>query len=221
MIGKNLSSPKEIDQFLQQVKTQPKTGHGRIVFGLDATFSRQPTWDRACQVQGEMFQATHALGPLSIQLVFYRGFNECKASSWITTSDRLRQLMSGVTCLGGLTQIHKILAHIRRQSRDTKINAAIFIGDALEENGEALCHQAGQLGLLNIPLFIFQEGANSYATSCFQQMAKLSGGVHCFFDSDSPEYLKTLLGAVATYALAGPQAVQAYNPQLFLAFQKS
>ena len=59
-------------------------GRGRLIFALDATASREPTWDRACRIQGEMFEATAALGGLEIQLVFYRGFSECKASRWMT-----------------------------------------------------------------------------------------------------------------------------------------
>ena len=45
-------------------------GRGRLIFALDATASREPTWDRACRIQGEMFEATAALGGLDIQLVF-------------------------------------------------------------------------------------------------------------------------------------------------------
>jgi len=35
-------------------------------------------WDQACRLQGEMFEATTAMGGLDVQLVFYRGFDECR-----------------------------------------------------------------------------------------------------------------------------------------------
>src|SRR5579864_1892099 len=78
----------EIEAFLKQVAAMPvvKPGgaRGRLIFALDATASRQPSWDNACRLQGEMFEATAALGGLDVQLVFYRGFRECKASRWLT-----------------------------------------------------------------------------------------------------------------------------------------
>ncbi|HEV7994737.1 MAG TPA: VWA domain-containing protein, partial [Stellaceae bacterium] len=66
----------EVADFLDQLKRMPARpggGRGRLIFALDATASREPTWDRACRIQGEMFEATAALGGLEIQLVFYRG----------------------------------------------------------------------------------------------------------------------------------------------------
>ena len=78
----------DVDAFLQQLRATPapRTGgeRSRLIFALDATASRGPTWDRACRIQGEMFEATAGLGGLEIQLVFYRGFAECKASRWMT-----------------------------------------------------------------------------------------------------------------------------------------
>ena len=102
------ASPRvEIDRFLDQVKElgpAVKTGRrGRLIFALDATMSRQPTWDQACSLQAEMFREAAAVGGLDIQLVYYRGFGECRASSWIGDSDRLGALMSGIDCRGGQT----------------------------------------------------------------------------------------------------------------------
>src|SRR5215469_17568029 len=91
------SKQAEVEAFLRQVAAmpavKPAAGRGRLVFALDATASRQPTWDRACQIQGEMFQATESLGGLEIQLVFYRGLGECKASRWLA---RARDLLAAM-----------------------------------------------------------------------------------------------------------------------------
>ena len=44
----------EVDAFLAKMtdlSTQPAANGGRLIFALDATASRQPTWDTACQLQ--------------------------------------------------------------------------------------------------------------------------------------------------------------------------
>src|SRR6185436_4713534 len=78
---------------------------GRLVFALDATMSRQPTWDMACALQADMFRETAALGSLDIRLVYYRGHGECRASAWISDSAQLARLMGKIDCRGGNTQI--------------------------------------------------------------------------------------------------------------------
>ena len=74
------SSDTEVAEFVRKVRslsaTTPNRTGGRLIFALDATASRQPTWDQACQLQGEMFVETAAIGGLNIQLVWYRGFGE-------------------------------------------------------------------------------------------------------------------------------------------------
>src|SRR4051812_30003937 len=86
---------------------------GRLIFTLDATMSRQPTWDMACALQADMFRETAALGSLDIRLVYYRGYNECRSTGWISDSARLATLMSKIDCRGGDTQIGKVLSAAR------------------------------------------------------------------------------------------------------------
>src|SRR6266849_10908447 len=146
------ASPRsEIDAFLAQVRTlAPRTEsgkRGRLVFALDATMSRQPTWDTACRLQADMFREAAAIGGLDIQLVYYRGLAECRASSWIAEPDRLGAVMSGIDCRGGYTQIAKVLAHACRENDRRKVAVLVFIGDAMEESLDELCARAGELGL--------------------------------------------------------------------------
>src|SRR6201996_7333440 len=107
----------EIDAFLNRVDALgpavPTGKRGRLIFALDATMSRQPTWDTACRLQADMFREAAAAGGLDIQLIYYRGLAECKASSWIAEPARLGTLMSRIDCRGGHTQISKVLAHAR------------------------------------------------------------------------------------------------------------
>ena len=159
--GKTLPSERhsaEIADFLDKLKAAPPQsggGRGRLIFALDATASREPTWDRACRIQGEMFEATAALGGLEIQLVFYRGFAECKASRWVTSAAELHRIMSRVHCVGGETQIERVLDHAMIEARKGRVNALVFVGDAVEENPDRLCGRAGELGLLGVPVFVF------------------------------------------------------------------
>ena len=51
--------------------------------------SRQPTWDTACTLQADMFREAAAIGGLDIQLVYFRGLGECRASGWVADSERL------------------------------------------------------------------------------------------------------------------------------------
>jgi hypothetical protein len=208
-------SGAEIDRFLDQLESpapRPSIATARLIFALDATASREGTWDQACKLQGEMFEATAGLaGPgLEIQLVFYRGFNECKASRWVATASELHLLMRSVSCVGGHTQIGRVLEHAIRETRAHKIGALVFVGDAMEEKVDDLCRLAGELGKLEVPVFMFHEGHEPTAALAFKQIASLSGGAYVPFDLTSAERLKILLGAVAVYAAGGYEALESY-----------
>src|SRR4051794_31621514 len=142
---------------------------GRLIFALDATASRKPPWDHACRIQGEMFEATVALGGLNLQLVYYRGFNECKASRWLTTAADLHRVMRSVSCVGGETQIGRVLEHAIREAEKTPVGALVFIGDAMEEKPSRLCRLADRLGSLNVPIFVFHEGHDPEAEDTFRR----------------------------------------------------
>jgi hypothetical protein len=204
------ASSQDIDRFLQQsrnisefVAKQP-----RLLFAIDATASRQPTWNSASRVQREMFQATGELNSLAVQLAYYRGFNQFFASPWLTDSKQLAQLMAAVHCEGGHTQIARLLRHAMGEHRRLALRALVFIGDAVEESPDTLCDLAGQCGLLKLPLFLFQEGREPAVEKTFRSMARLSGGAWARFDSSSAATLASLLGAVARYAAGGRAALE-------------
>jgi len=206
------SSNKEIDAFLEQlartpaIKTQGE--RGRLIFGMDATASRQPMWDKAARIQGEMFVETASLGGLSLQLAFYRGFGEFKVSNWVDNEKELLGLMTSVFCLAGETQIGKLLQHAINETKKKKINALIFVGDCCEEDIDKLGKLAGELGILGVPAFLFHEGDDSIASFAFRQIAKLTGGASCRFDASSAQVLKDLLSAVAVFAAGGRPALE-------------
>lgn len=180
---------------------------GRLIFALDATMSRQPTWDMACALQADMFREAAAIGSLDIRLVYYRGFNECRATGWISDSAQLAKLMSKIDCRGGNTQIGKVLSDTRREAVASAVRAVVFVGDAMEERVDDLCAKAGELGLLKVPVFMFQEGEDADAQQAFREIARLTGGAYCKFDPGAAAQLRELLRAAAAYAAGGREAL--------------
>jgi hypothetical protein len=154
-----------------------------------------------------MFLETAALGGLDVQLVYYRGFDECRASRWVDNPGDLVRLMTGVFCLAGQTKLGRVLKHAVRETEKKRVAALVFVGDCFEETLDEVGQTAGQLGMLGVRAFLFQEGHNPQAERAFRHIAKLTNGVHCRFDSNSPRQLRDLLGAVAAYAAGGQRAL--------------
>ncbi|MEZ5601272.1 MAG: hypothetical protein R3F36_09980 [Candidatus Competibacteraceae bacterium] len=114
-------------------------------------------------------------------------------------------------CRGGLTQIGRVLEHATRETRLHRVNALVLVGDCLEEAVDPLCQQAGQLGLLGVPAFVFQEGDDPDATLGFREIARLTRGAYCTFDKGSARQLRELLTAVAVYATGGRPALEEFG----------
>jgi hypothetical protein len=119
--------------------------------------------------------------------------------------------MSAVRCLAGRTQIGKMLRYAGEQRRESHVDAVVFVGDCCEEDVDQVGHEAAQLGLLGLPVFVFQEGNDRVASKFFPQIARLTRGAYCKFDRTSPDQLKRLLGAVAAYAAGGRAALLKYG----------
>lgn len=205
----------DVARFIEQVEktpARPDAGRrGRLVFAMDATASREPSWDRAVQVQGQMFLETQAKGGLDVQLVYFRGFDECRASKWVREPRALVDLMTKVMCRAGRTQIERVLNHALRQAKEAPLDALVYVGDCCEEDVDRLGHLAGQLGARGTRAFVFQEGDDPVASRAFRDIAKLTGGAHCKLGSTSPDELRQLLGAVAAYAAGGVAALEDAN----------
>lgn len=205
------SSAQEIAAFLdraREVADPSASRRGRLIFALDATLSRQPTWDMAQALQGRMFEAAATLGGLDVQLVYFRGFGECRASSFVANGAGLAGLMSKIEVRGGETQIAKVLGHVRAEASASKVGALVYIGDAMEENADELCALAGEIALLGVKAFLFQEGQDLVAARCFREIARITGGAYAAFDAGAPQRLAALLAAAAAYAAGGRAALE-------------
>jgi hypothetical protein len=210
--GESTPTKSQLDSFLEEVKqlaTGGESGRGRLIFALDATQSRQPTWDTACKLQGEMFREVASAGGLDLQLVYYRGLDECRASRWISDSARLAKTMSQISCHAGETQIEKVLIHAQKETKLLRVSALVFVGDAMEENPDTLAHEAGELGRLGVPAFMFQEGHDREVERTFTNIAQVTHGAYCRFDQGAAHQLAELLRAVAAFAVGGAPALAA------------
>src|SRR5215472_3197826 len=210
-----ITAASDVDSFLADLRQRRRSivdkpvARGRLIFGLDATASRQPTWDTACQLQADMFREATAVGGLELQLVYYRGLGECRSSRWIADSAQLAKSMSQITCNAGQTQIEKILTHTQKETKLLRVSALVFVGDAMEENPDTLAREVGELGRLGVPAFMFQErGQDPHEVEqAFREIARLTRGAYCRFDPGAARQLAELLRAVAVYAAGGMRAL--------------
>jgi hypothetical protein len=205
----------DVEAFLAKLNDLPAPstsgGRGRLVLAMDATMSRQPSWDMALAIQGDMFAEAGRAGGLDVQLVYFRGSGECRASKWTADTASLARLMGGIRCAGGRTQILRVLKHLRGEAAAGKVNACVYIGDALEEPIDELAAVAGEVGLLGVPVFMFQEGYDTAAQQGFQEIARLTRGAYFRFGGDAARILRELLAAVAVYAAGGFKALEAHS----------
>lgn len=208
------SSRADVASFIAQMKARAprqSAAQGRLVFAMDATMSRQPTWDMALGLQADMFEAVKVVGGLDVQLVYFRGAGECRASKWVADPSALARLMTTVSVAGGFTQVGKVLSHTRQETEKRRVDALVYVGDCMEEDIDAVCGRAGELGLLGVPVFVFQEGHDATAKLAFKEIARLTKGAYCRFDHGSAQQLRELLSAVAVYAAGGRAALEDFS----------
>lgn len=199
-----------VARFLEQAARVPApvVTRGRLVFALDATASRQPTWNQACELQHQMFDTAAALGGLAIQVCYYRGTNEFRVLPWATHADALHGWMREVRCAAGETQIERVLEHAAAEARASPLGALVFVGDCLEEQADRVLAAAGRLALRGVRAFMFQEGEDPRVRQTFQAVARLTRGAYAAFDARSPATLRALLEAAAVYATGGAEALR-------------
>jgi hypothetical protein len=205
-------SGSAIDAFVEAARrapAPPPSGRGRLIFALDATMSRQPTWDMAQALQSRMFDAAARLGGLDVQLIYFRGLNECRATGFVSGGAGLAELMNRISVAGGATQMRRVLAHARDEARRARVGVLVFIGDAMEERIDPLLATAGELALTGVKAFMFQEGGDPLARRAFQEIARLTGGAYETFDAGAAGRLEALLKAAAVYAAGGRAALAA------------
>jgi hypothetical protein len=216
-----MTVPAQLSPRVAALLKKARASRGRLIFALDATASRESTWDMAAQLQARMFEEAAKIGGLDVQLVYYRGVDEVRCSSWFSDAHELVSRMSMIRCMAGTTKIVRVLQHIRTENAREKISAAIFVGDAVEEVPQELYDAAAGL---SVPCFLFQEGDGlalyvdqrgefvcchppQKVETILRELARLTNGAWARFDSGAAVKLAELLQAVAAFAVGGTTAL--------------
>jgi hypothetical protein len=183
----------------------------RLIVAMDATASRQSSWDTARQVMDAMFREVPE--GLAVQVVWYDG-QGMHCSPWSRDAASLLDIIGGVACSPGKTKILKVLQHAADSSKYGVVSGLVLVGDAWEEPAEGIEPAARRLRLLGCPAFVFQEGTNPDADEAFRAIARITGGAVLAFDADAPDRLHDILGGVAAYAKGGVRALEAAAKRL-------
>jgi hypothetical protein len=219
-----MTLPAQVSPRVAALLKKTKAARGRLIFAFDCTASREATWDLAAGLQTLMFEEAARIGGLDVQLVFCRG-DGMQTSPWLGDVRDLARRMRAVRCEAGTTRIAELLRHIRAEQAHEKVDAAIFVGDAIEEFPAELYMAATGLGC---SVFWFQEGdglamppgivgqpvagwAMQSVEQVFRELARLTGGAYGKFDAGAAKHLGELLRAVAAFAVGGLAALANQN----------
>jgi hypothetical protein len=181
----------------------PALPRGKLIFGVNATMSRERTWIVARDLQAQMFREAAPIGQLALQLVYFGG-DYCRASKWTSNGEQLAQWMGRVECVAGMTQIERVLRHVLREHERAPVQALTFIGDAVEEEIDVLSGLASELGNAGVPCFMFLEGRDAKALRAFRLIALRSGGAFYEFNTTTTRAIDRLaeqLNSVARLAV--------------------
>lgn len=175
----------------------------RIGFIIDATGSREAGWEQAQTAQGRMFDAVAGFGKVSLRLVHYGG-GGLTDHGYSEDAIGLAAAMAAVRCRRGLTQILPALEALRID--DVRPEAIIIVGDAFEEDADALARALPFIRQAGIRIFSFFEGENRAAEFVFRRMAEETGGRFARLGDGLP--LGDLCAGVALLAAGGSKAVK-------------
>ena len=176
----------------------------KIGFLIDATASREHTWEQAQTIQAKMFKAVSGLKAVSLRLVYF-GDNRLTALGWENNPNSVARHMAAVRCHAGLTQIIEGLQSFINEGPEEKAAAIILIGDCFEENSGQAERAAILLKEKGIKLFSFIEGDDPTAQFVFRRLSEITGGKFARFGSDLP--LSDLCEGVALLASGGEKAL--------------
>jgi hypothetical protein len=178
----------------------------RLVFGVDATASREPAWAVARQVTDALVKAMP--GDLDVALAVHGGSRVHTFTAFTDNANTLRDRAAGVRCLAGLTRLLPILA---ASLKHPGIRVVVYIGDVFEEGvpaGRALADAMGARGTRLIVLHDTADRSARRDAEVFWDLAKRTGGCVLPFDASAPDRLRDLLSAVAVYAIGGEKLLR-------------
>lgn len=193
-----LSKPKDSSKLASALKKTPK-----LLFAMDATASRQASWDVAQEITLSMFDVIP--GGLKIALAHHSGGQLREVTDFKDDSSFFKKKINAVRCVAGETALNQVLENA---SEIPGLNSLIYIGDAFEENPASAFEIARKLKAKGVPCFLFQEGDNPYVKETFTSIAEITGGAVFPFAMDSLLHVRERLDAIAAFAAGGMKLLQ-------------
>ena len=170
-----------------------------ICFVIDATGSRQASWQQAQRTQAEMFDAVKTAGNLKLSIVCHRGGSVKDLGSFASPDDAKRR-MAEVSCESGNTRIVDSL----QSALGKKPSTIIMVGDCFEESFTDLQKVCTQLAAQKIRVYAFVEGNESSGQRAYKMAADMTDGIFQPFGSGLD--LSDLCVAAAVFDVGGQQA---------------
>jgi hypothetical protein len=178
----------------------------RLVFGFDATASREPAWETARKVTDSLFRALP--GELDVALAVHGGSLLHTFTDFTANPAMLRDRAAAIRCISGRTQMLPILS---RALVAPSVRVVTYIGDVFEESSAKGRKLADAMGARGIRLIVLHDVADWLArrdAEVFQDLAWRTGGCVLPFDANAPDRLRELLAAVAVYAVGGTDLLE-------------
>ena len=178
----------------------------RLIFGFDATASREPAWDVARKVTDSLFRALP--GELDVALAVHGGSLLHTFTDFTSNPATLRDRAAAIRCISGRTQLLPILS---RALAAPGVRVVTYIGDVFEESAGRGRRLADAMGTRGIRLIVLHDVADWLArrdAELFQDLARRTGGCVLPFDANAPDRLRELLAAVAVYAVGGTDLLE-------------
>ncbi len=130
-------------------------GRPRLLFGFDATASREPAWATARQVTDALVRALP--GELDVALAVHGGSRLHTFTEFTADPRTLRDRAAAITCIAGHTQLLPILS---RSLSAPGIRVITYIGDVYEESPARGRKLADELGRRGIKLIVLHDTAD-------------------------------------------------------------
>jgi hypothetical protein len=173
----------------------------RLVFGFDASASREPAWAMARTVTDALVRALP--GELDVALAVHGGGLMHTFTAFTADANALRDRAAGIRCIAGQTRLLSIMA---RSLREPGVRVVTYIGDVYEESlarGQKLADELGARGIKLIVLHDTSDWGARRDAEVFLDLARRTGGCVVPFDLGAPDRLRDILAAAAVFAVGG------------------
>lgn len=187
---------------------QSAAPRARLVFALDATGSRQVTWETCAVPLTDALLTALPGHQLDVALAWYGG-GRVTFTGFTSHLGTLRDRAAGVRPKAGRTQFLEILTRCVLQTEGVKV--VCLVADTFEESPPLALKLADALKARGTRLLILHDSASQTfgGAEIFAQMAERTGGAVLPFDASALPRMKDLVGAIGVLAVGGTPMLEA------------